>query len=268
MDRTVATGTGFIGQYRPPVARQYEDLNSCPDELLLFMHHLPYSYQLHSGKTIIQHIYDTHYQGVEGIEKFVQQWRALKSKIDEQRYQEVLAKLNYQAGHARVWRDAVCNWFRKQSGIDDALGRVGHYPGRLEAENLILKGYEVVEVKPWETASGGKAVVCSSTTETCSTSYHFKGNPGWYTLAIQYFDLNTGAAQFQVKVAGQKVDEWVANDNLPTGECNGHSSIRRTIAGIALRPGDEIVVEGFPQSNEKAPWDYLEIIPQIAGEEK
>src|SRR5713226_3728289 len=54
MDRTVATGTGYIGQYRQPVAKMYESVETCPDELLLFMHHLPYTHVLHSGKTIIQ----------------------------------------------------------------------------------------------------------------------------------------------------------------------------------------------------------------------
>ena len=65
MDRTVATGTGFIGQYPPAVAAMYESLDTCPDELLLFMHHVPYTHVLHSGKTVIQHIYDTHYEGAD-----------------------------------------------------------------------------------------------------------------------------------------------------------------------------------------------------------
>jgi alpha-glucuronidase len=56
MDRTVATGTGYIGQYPPELARQYESLATCPDELLLFMHHVTYSYVLHSGKTVVQHV--------------------------------------------------------------------------------------------------------------------------------------------------------------------------------------------------------------------
>ena len=47
MDRTVATGTGFIGQYPPELAREYESLTTCPDELLLFMHHVPYTHELH-----------------------------------------------------------------------------------------------------------------------------------------------------------------------------------------------------------------------------
>ncbi len=67
MDRTVETGTGYIGQYSPPVAAIYESLKTCPDDLLLFMHHVPYTYVLHSGKTVIQHFYDTHYQGVDEV---------------------------------------------------------------------------------------------------------------------------------------------------------------------------------------------------------
>src|SRR5207247_1463995 len=63
MDRTVATGTGFIGQYAAAVAAMYESLERCPDELLLFMHHVPYTHVLKSGKTVIQHIYDSHYEG-------------------------------------------------------------------------------------------------------------------------------------------------------------------------------------------------------------
>ena len=63
MDRTVATGTGYIGQYPPELAAKYESLKTCPDELLLFMHHVPYTYVLHSGKTVMQHVYDSHYEG-------------------------------------------------------------------------------------------------------------------------------------------------------------------------------------------------------------
>ena len=93
MDRTVATGTGFIGQYRPPVAAMFESLDTCPDELLLFMHHVPYTHSLHSGKTVIQHFYDSHYQGAEDAAGLVDEWRTLKRHIDDQRYREVLDRL-------------------------------------------------------------------------------------------------------------------------------------------------------------------------------
>ena len=125
MDRTIATGTGYIGQYSPEVQKEYETLAACPDELLLFMHHVPYTYVLHSGKTVIQHIYDSHYDGAKEAAGLIMQWESLHGKIDDQRYSEVLNKLKYQAGEAIVWRDTVVNWFFKKSGIPDAKGRVG-----------------------------------------------------------------------------------------------------------------------------------------------
>jgi alpha-glucuronidase len=86
MDRTVATGTGYAGQYRPPVAKMYESLATCPDELLLFFHHVPYTHVLHSGKTVIQTIYDAHYAGAEAVAGYVQQWKTLEGKIDSPRF--------------------------------------------------------------------------------------------------------------------------------------------------------------------------------------
>jgi alpha-glucuronidase len=126
------------------------------------MHHVPYNHRLHSGKTVIQHIYDSHYEGAKEAAGFVQMWMNLKGRIDDYRYAAVLKKIQYQAGHAIVWRDAINNWFLRKSGIPDEQGRAGHFPNRFEAENMTLDGYSVFDVKPWETASGGKAVQVSS----------------------------------------------------------------------------------------------------------
>ena len=65
MDRTVATGTGY---HRPVSAGRAAHLRIAghlPDDLLLFFHHVPYTYRLHSGKTVIQYIYDSHYEGAQ-----------------------------------------------------------------------------------------------------------------------------------------------------------------------------------------------------------
>ncbi len=119
MDRTIATGTGYIAQYPPAVQKIYESLAACPDELLLFFHHVPYGYKLHSGKTVIQHVYDSHYEGAEKVAGFVSQWETLRSHVEESRYQDILARLQYQASEAIVWRDTVCNWIHQLSGIAD-----------------------------------------------------------------------------------------------------------------------------------------------------
>jgi alpha-glucuronidase len=235
----------------------YESLATCPDDLLLFMHHVPYQHVLHSGKTVIQSIYDSHYQGAAAAERFARQWQGLKGRIDDHRFEEIRAQLNYQAGRATVWRDAVSNWFLRASGIPDRQGRVGNYPGRVEAESMKLEGYTVVDVTPWEAASGGKAISCAS--PKCSASFSYQGPSGWRTLSIEYFDQNNGASHFRATVNGQVVDEWVADDHVPTRKIDGSSSTRRVIHGLALRPGDEIRIEGIPDGGESAALDYVEI---------
>lgn len=261
MDRTVATGTGFIGQYRPEVARQFESLADCPDELLLFFHHVPYSYRLHSGQTVIQYIYDSHYQGAKAVEDYVRAWKSLRGLVDEPRYTEILRQLEYQAGAAQVWRDAICNWFLRESRIPDEKGRAGHFPGRVEAETMKLEGYDVVDVTPWETASRGKAITCPAKSEKCAASFRYGGDAGIFDIDVEYFDTNNGAAKFRVFVGAKIVDEWIANDDLPTTKLDGTSSTRRRIHHIALRPGDEIRIEGVPDKGDRAALDYVEIHP-------
>lgn len=124
MDRTIATGTGFIGQYPPEVQKIYEPLANCPDDLLLFFHHVPYTYVLHSKKTVIQHVYDSHYEGAEDAAKFVPEWKTLEGHVDDERYRDILERFQFQAGEAVKWRDTICSWIFKLSGIADQKGRI------------------------------------------------------------------------------------------------------------------------------------------------
>ncbi len=259
MDRSIATGTGFVGQYSNDVQKIYEPLASTPDALVLFFHHVPYTYKLHSGKTVIQTIYDSHYDGVESTKRFVAEWKSLRGLIDDDRYQDVLAQLTYQSVHAVVWRDAINNWFHRISGIADVKGRVGNHPERFEAESMLLEGYTSIDVNPWEGASGEKAIQCADNKRPCTAMIRFAGPSGWYALDIQYFDQNNGESKYRVFVGDQLVDEWTADLHLPATEQNGDSSTRRHISGLALRPGDEIRIEGFPDGGELAPLDYVEI---------
>ncbi|HEY0306759.1 MAG TPA: alpha-glucuronidase family glycosyl hydrolase [Acidobacteriaceae bacterium] len=264
MDRTVATGTGYIGQYPALLAATYESLQTCPDDLLLFFHHAAYTYRLHSGSTVIQHIYDTHYAGAAAAAAQVPAWESLAGKVPDRTYLEVLHRLQYQAGHAIVWRDAVVDWFHAMSGIPDDKGRVGHNPKRTEAEDMQLQGYAVTTVTPWETASGGKAIVCKGHA-SCSASMRFTGVDGRYDVAVQYFDLNSGVSHFQLKVNGAVRDQWLADDTLPSDHLDGHTSTRHTMARVALHNGDQIEITGEPAGQEPAPIDYLEITPSISS---
>ena len=263
MDRSVATGTGYAGQYPPEVAKMYESLAVTPDELLLFFHHVPWTYKLHSGKTVIQYVYDSHYEGAEEAARLGQEWATLKGKIDPQLYEDERARLEYQAGHAIVWRDAIVQYFFKESGIPDALGRAGHYPGRLEAEDARLSGYKIIDVTPWEDASGGKIVACDpgSVQASCSAEWTYAGHAGRFNIAVQYFDLQGGVAHFTLGINGTEIVSWAADATLPSRRPNGDNSTRFTLRDVELKAGDVLRVEGTPDGKDPAALDYIEIDP-------
>jgi len=263
MDRTVATGTGYIGQYSPPVAAMFESLATCPDELLLFFHHVPYTYVLHSGKTVIQHIYDSHYDGAARADENVARWKTLEGKMEDGLYTAILGRLQYQAGAAELWRDAICNWFYKTSGIPDAQDRVGNHPGRVAAAKMSLDGYTPVNVTPWEDATDGKAVECNRTAGACTAAWKFNGARGTYTINVRYFDQNDGVANFAMKLNGKQIDAWEASDTLPSKQIDGSSSTRHQLAGITLNPGDTIQIDGTPNGGDKAALDYIELVPSL-----
>lgn len=123
VDRTVATGTGYVGQYRSPNAAMYENTGSCPENLLLFFHHVPYDYVLPSGLTVLQHIYDTHFRGVEQAAGLQQAWNSLQEKIDPEIFREVQERFSRQVHNAVEWRDVVNTYFYRKTGVPDARGR-------------------------------------------------------------------------------------------------------------------------------------------------
>lgn len=122
VDRTTK-GTGFTTQYNEPNASMYEKPETTPEELLLFFHHMPYTYRLQSGKTIIQHIYDTHFEGAEAAEEMLKDWKTLEGLIPESKYERGLARLTEQARHSKEWRDVINSYFWRKSGIPDEHGR-------------------------------------------------------------------------------------------------------------------------------------------------
>lgn len=123
VDRTVKKGTGYTGQYNEPIASMYENKESCPEELLLFFHYIRYDYELKSGKTLIQHIYDSHFEGVEDVEKMIGDWKDLKGLIPEDVYERVITRMDMQLNNAKEWRDRVNTYFYRKSGVEDKKGR-------------------------------------------------------------------------------------------------------------------------------------------------
>lgn len=122
VDRT-KKGTGFASQYNEPQASQYENIETCPEELLLFFHYVRYDYKLKKGKTLIQHIYDTHFEGVEEVEHMIASWHSLEGLIPEDIYKRVNDRLMIQLESSKEWRDRINTYFYRKSGVEDEKGR-------------------------------------------------------------------------------------------------------------------------------------------------
>jgi alpha-glucuronidase len=116
-------GTGYAQQYYEPNATAYNSVESCPEELLLFFHHVPYTHVLKTGKTLIQHIYDSHFEGYDEAEGFAKAWDGLEGKVDPEVFANVKERFGRQLANARDWRDQVNTYFYRKSGIPDEKGR-------------------------------------------------------------------------------------------------------------------------------------------------
>lgn len=122
-DRTVSFGTGYTSQYNEPLRSMYERVETTPEELLLFFHYIRYDYILSTGKTLIQHIYDSHFEGVEEVRNMLEIWNELYGTVDEAVFERVKERMNRQLCNAIEWRDRVNTYFYRMSGVSDKLGR-------------------------------------------------------------------------------------------------------------------------------------------------
>jgi alpha-glucuronidase len=118
-----AAGTGYTEQYAEKNARLFADPHSCPENLLLFFHRLRYDFVMKNGETLLQNIYDAHFEGCDEVEKMLETWKRLKEKIDPPVYHSVLKRFERQLANAREWRDVVNTYFWRKTGIQDRKGR-------------------------------------------------------------------------------------------------------------------------------------------------
>jgi len=120
IDRTAA-GTGYVNQYPPEIAAMYADPHTCPDNLLLFFHRLPYGFVMRDGRTLIQRIYDDHFAGYDRAAAMADTLRTLP--LPEPDRTVILERMERQLRNAREWRDVVNTFFHRFSGAEDEKGR-------------------------------------------------------------------------------------------------------------------------------------------------
>lgn len=153
-DRT-STGSNAVAQYHPPVRDVYGDLKRVPEDLLLWFHHVPWTHQMKSGKTLWEELVGKYYEGVEQVRTMQKQWDALEGMIDEARFEHVKALLKIQERDAIRWRDSCVLYFQTLSGLP--------IPAALEKPQQSLEHYKSLErthyvPEPWHPASSSRAL--------------------------------------------------------------------------------------------------------------
>lgn len=106
-------GTDAVSQYREPYRSMYDNLTTCPEEYLLWFHHVAWDYRMKDGNTLWDNIQKHYNHGVAEVEDFVNIWHKLKPQVDEQRYDEVDTRLQMHLENAREWRDVCLGYFGK-----------------------------------------------------------------------------------------------------------------------------------------------------------
>lgn len=108
-------GSNNVGQYPEPLRTMYNDLNTCPEDLLLWFHHVSWDYEMRNGLSMWENLCYAYDRGVRQAEAFLKTWESIKPYIDENRYQHMLLRFDRQAKDAWWWRDACLLYFQQFS---------------------------------------------------------------------------------------------------------------------------------------------------------
>ena len=110
-----ASGSNAVGQYAAPVAAEFGDLRRVPQDYLLWFHHVPWSYRMHSGRTLWDELVYRYTHGVDVVREMRKTWDEVGPLVDAERREQVATFLRIQEKEAMWWRDACVAYFQTSS---------------------------------------------------------------------------------------------------------------------------------------------------------
>ena len=113
-DRT-ASGSRALEQYAPQVQAMYSNPKTCPQQYLLWFHHISWEKRMKSGHTLWDEMCLSYQRGVDTVAWMQQQWKSLAGKIDGDVHTQVSSLLAIQLNEARWWRNACLLYFQQFS---------------------------------------------------------------------------------------------------------------------------------------------------------
>lgn len=115
-DRT-RKGSGNVDQYNEPLASMFNDIETCPEELLLWFHRIPWDHRMKSGRTFWDEMCHRYDRGIKKVREYQKVWESVRPYVDSERWEAVRDKLVIQESDARWWRDACVQYFGEFSGM-------------------------------------------------------------------------------------------------------------------------------------------------------
>ena len=139
-----STGSNATAQYPAPLADLYNDMKTCPEEYILWFHHVPWDYVLSNGRTLWESLCFHYDRGVQQVRKFQKLWDQTESYVDEERFKEIQTSLKTQVRDAIWWKDACLLYFQEfsQMPFPNDYERPIHTLEDLKKVNLGITNYE------------------------------------------------------------------------------------------------------------------------------
>lgn len=109
------TGSNAVAQYPDSLRKVFDSLETCPEQFILWFHHVPWNYRMKDGNTLWDELCYSYDRGVKAAEKFRQTWSGMQSYVDKERFDRVADRLDIQADDAIWWKDACLLYFQEFS---------------------------------------------------------------------------------------------------------------------------------------------------------
>lgn len=106
-----STGSNATGQYHSPLCERLDNVDTCPENMLLWFHHVSWNHQMKNGRTLWTEMCYAYDRGVKEVRNFQKVWDSMQPYIDSECFQEVQHRLKIQARDAVWWRDACLLYF-------------------------------------------------------------------------------------------------------------------------------------------------------------
>jgi alpha-glucuronidase len=132
-------GSNAVAHYAPALRERFARIETCPEPLILWFHHVAWDHVMRSGRTLWEELCERYSAGVESVRKMQRTWDSLEPFVDAARHVHVRSLLRIQEKEARWWRDACLLYFQTfarrpipasyeaPSGTLDDFQRVRHH---------------------------------------------------------------------------------------------------------------------------------------------